>query len=103
MPDTVCRMCGYDPDCVYDGWALCYLCVSVLAKFKREAKDSALAGNCQLCNDDKACVYCIDDELYGAITTTQQGQLPAPPESITLNWCIGSHQGCECPNCHGGC
>jgi len=32
----------------------------------------------------------------GSTTTTQQGK----PESITLGWCIGSHQGCDCPDCY---
>jgi len=84
MPDTVCKMCGYDPDCVYDGLALCYLCVSVMAKLKREAREGAAAGNCQLCNADKACVYCIDDELYGVVTTTQTSQLPTPQDIVTF-------------------
>ena len=34
------------------------------------------------CNADKACVVCIDDELYGAVTTTREGDLPAPPPFI---------------------
>jgi hypothetical protein len=34
------------------------------------------------CNADKACDVCIDDEMYGVITTTQEGDLPAPPPYI---------------------
>lgn len=36
------------------------------------------------CNADKACVECIDGELYGTITTTQQGQMPEPPQFIII-------------------
>lgn len=102
MPPIVCKMCGCEPDCVYDGLELCYPCRVDRAResWAVDNAHDAAADNVECeCNADKACAYCIDDELYGAITTTQQGK----PESITLNWCIGSHQGCECPNCHGGC
>ena len=37
------------------------------------------------CNADKACVECMDGGLY---------------DTITLVWCIGSHQGCDCPSCY---
>ena len=37
------------------------------------------------CNADKACVYCIDGEMYGEITTTREGNLPAPPPFILID------------------
>jgi hypothetical protein len=35
------------------------------------------------CDADRACVYCIDDEMYGAVTTTRQ--LPDPPPFILID------------------
>lgn len=37
------------------------------------------------CDANAACGNCIDNELYGIITTTQQDQLPAPPPFIIVN------------------
>jgi len=37
------------------------------------------------CDADKACVYCIDGEMYGEITTTAQDQLPTPPDVIYVS------------------
>ena len=85
MPDTVCRTCGYTAECIYDGLVLCYVCRESMAKLKSEARAAAKAGGCQLCNENRACDYCIDDELFGP---------------ITMVWCVGSHQGCDCPSCY---
>jgi len=40
------------------------------------------------CNADKACDVCIDDELYGAVTTTAQAK------------CEGYWAGCTCAACN---
>lgn len=46
--------------------------------------DDGLRIDCD-CNMERACAECIDGELYGTITTTQQGQMPEPPPFILLD------------------
>lgn len=60
----------------------------------REAYSDDYDVDCS-CNADKACAECVDGGIY------EDRQLPPPPPFITLNWCVGSHQGCDCPDCHG--
>ena len=36
MPETICKVCDYDAECIYDGKPMCYLCRENTAKAKRE-------------------------------------------------------------------
>lgn len=57
----------------------------LLKEDAREYYDAVdgLVSFCQ-CDGDKACDACIDDDLYGLVTTTQQDQLPNPPPFIIV-------------------
>ena len=50
------------------------------------------------CNADKACVYCIDGEMYGEITTTREGDLPPPPPFILFDIPLTDEQACTLCN-----
>lgn len=37
MPETICKVCDYDAECIYDGKPMCYFCREASsAKAKRE-------------------------------------------------------------------
>jgi hypothetical protein len=65
MNDTVCKVCDYEAECIYDGKPMCYLCRENSAKAKREmAQPVDLTGDCEkFCTDTECnceCESCVN-------------------------------------------